>query len=243
MTLLLRISLAGVAVSAALALSVPSFAGSKVDLTAYVIPQPVAGDFKVFEFGDQVSRRISVLSVSPWKKRGWQAVLSQEETGLATGALRQFVVPGRKSLIGEVAAAELAVDFTKPTRLFKLRTLPGKLNRFRMSGTAYFGGNPVGRGKYSGTWQLLGFQDVATPTADWMGAARIHLAGSLRIKIRENGNVVQAFVERTAWFAEGVGEVANEESTTLLVNGVQQAQTGPRRGWLDSGMWRGLPIP
>lgn len=222
----------------------PAFADSKVDLTEHLMPQPLPGDFKNFAFSDDASRVLDVLSVVPWKKNGWQAVLSQQDEGLEASTVTQFVVPGRKALIGELAAGTIAVDFDKPKRLFKLRVVPGNLNRFQMSGTAFIAGDPVGPGTYRGTWQFLGFEDVTTPTVTWPMAARVQVAGALRIKFRANGNIMEALLNRTAWLAEGIGEVASDEGAVrVYLNGVLQNETPARTGWLESGVWRGMPIP
>lgn len=221
-----------------------SASGEKLDLTEYLMPQPFPGDFKEFAFNNETGRVIEVLSVLPWKKRGWQAAISQEEVGIATAALTQFVVPGKKALLGEVAAGDLAIRFKKPKRFFKLRTNSGKLNRFKMKGPAFVAGAFVGPGTYRGTWQFVGFEDVTTPAATWPMAGRVQIAASIKIKVRSNGNVVVGVLDRVAWYAEGIGEVASEEGALrVFVNGVLESESMARTGWLESGMWRGTPIP
>jgi hypothetical protein len=75
-------------------------------------------------------------------------------------------------------------------------------------------------------------------------AARVQVAGALRIKFRANGNIVEALLNRTAWFAEGIGEVASDEGAVrVYLNGVLQNETPARNGWLESGQWRGMAIP
>lgn len=86
-------------------------------------------------------------------------------------------------------------------------------------------------------------EDVTTPAATWLAAARIHIEGSLKIKSRFNRNVVEILVARTSWLAEGIGEVASEESgPRVFLNGVLQSEAAARTGWLESGMLRGEPI-
>lgn len=54
---------------------------------------------------------------------------------------------------------------------------------------------------------------------------------------------MEALVNRTAWFADGVGEVASEESVRLFVNGTLESEVPSRTGWLDSGEWKGTTVP
>lgn len=113
-----------------------------------------------------------------------------------------------------------------------------------MKGTAFVGGVPVGPGKYRGTWQFLGFEDVTTPVATWPDTARVQVAASMRVKIRANRNVIEVFLSRTAWYAQGIGEVASSEAAvTGFLKGVLETEIPPRTGCLESGTWWGEPIP
>jgi len=92
----LHMTLAGITL-VLLTLSTLASADSRVDLTEYLTPQPLAGDFKAFEFSDQAGRVIAVLSVTPWKSNGWQTVVSQEDEGVEPRLSRSSSFPERSS--------------------------------------------------------------------------------------------------------------------------------------------------
>lgn len=96
------------------------------------------------------------------------------ETGLVSSNLTQFVVPGKKLLIGGLASGELAIVFPKPKRQTKLSLEFGRIERFRIAGRAFLAGQEVGRGKFVGTYQLLGFEPLETATGSYpMTAPRL----------------------------------------------------------------------
>lgn len=225
---------------AALLLPALAFA-ERVDLTEYVAPAPLAGDWKAYELDDGAERRLDFISVSPWKKYGWQAVSTVLETGLPVTTAVQAVVPGKKLLFGGIASGDLAVVFSRPQRQMKLRLEPGKIERFKVSGRALYSGQPIGRGRYSGTYQLVGFEAITTPVTSYAMAARVAIAATLLVTA-SNGNVVEGREQLTYWYAEGLGFVAGEESLSIFVNGALMETVGPREGWLVDGVWRGADI-
>ena len=214
----------------------------RVDLTEYVAPMPLAGDWKEFDLDDGAERRLDMLSVSPWKKNGWSAVGTSMETGQPAVASAEAVVPGKKLLLGGIASGDLALLFSRPQRQMKLQLEPGRIERFRMSGRALLSGQNIGRGRFAGTYQLLGFEDVTTPVTSYSMAARVSIMATLLVRVRANGNVVEGTEQLTFWYAEGLGLVAGEEAISIFVNGVLMDTLGPRKLWLVDGVWGGEAI-
>ena len=219
----------------------PAAAG-KFDLTPYFGPPGTVGDFAVFELSNGNIRTLEVVEVSPWKK-GFRYLTQQTETGLDPVLIETFVIPGKKLLMGDGFSAGLFLDLKKPATMYNLRVKPGKTNKIRAKGKAFFDSVYIGKARWRGGWAFMGLEPLDTPAASYPDTAVLDHVLTLTLKNRVFGDVIESVAEEMSWSARDLGLVASRQRTTVWLNGVLQDDSGWIEAWLVDGMLGGQPIP
>jgi hypothetical protein len=217
-------------------------AAAKFDMSPYFGPVASVGDFRLFELSTGGTRLVEITGVGRWKK-GFRVTSLVTETDLPPAAVEVFVIPGKKTLLGDGASAGLFVDLKKPKTMFKMTAKPGKINRARAKGRAFFDGSFIGKAKYKGEWIFSGTEPLDTPAASYPDAARLNVVLNLIIKDRVSGDVIEALTESASWAARGLGDVGSRQRTTTWVNGAMVDDTGWIESWLVDARIGGQSIP
>jgi len=201
---------------------------AKFDMSPY-FGSATVGDFRLYELSTGGTRLEEITGVYRWKK-GLRITSLSTQTDLEPAEVEAFAIPGKKTFLGDSFSAGLFVDLKKPKTMYKMRVKPGKTNRVRANGRAFFEGSFIGKAKYKAEWIFSGLEPLDTPAASYPDTARVNLVLALIIKDRVFGDVVEAVTERAMWAARGLGEVARLYRTTTWVNGAMVDDTG----WIDA---------
>jgi len=231
-----------IAVILLLAFSSAPAAAQKFDLSPYFGPLPTVGDFKVFELSTGGTRTDEVVAVVP-EKNGLRITSRVTETGLDPTLEEIFVIPGKTTFLGELYSGDLFIDFEKPAAISKSKAKPGKPNKIRGSGRAFFEGTLIGSAVFSGSWVFAGLEPLDTPAASYPDTAVIEVVLTLTVKSRFNGSVLRVKEESVSWQAPDIGEVATHQRITSWVDGTLVEDTGWTDEWLIDGSLAGEPIP
>lgn len=214
----------------------------KFDLSPYFGPLPTVGDFAEFELSNGNTRMLEVVEVSLWNK-GFRLLTQHTETGMNPSLVETFAIPGKKALFGDGFSAGLFVDLKKPATMYKFRVKPGKINRIRAKGRAFFDGMYVGNAAWRGGWMFMGLEPLDTPASSYPDTAVLNTVLTLTVKDRVLRNVIGAVVESKSWHARGLGLVADSQRTTAWLNGLLVDDTGWIDSWLVDGVVGRQPIP
>lgn len=226
----------------ALLLAPPASAGSKLDLTEYLAPASVVGDFKTFAIDNGDERRFETVEVQLLPQGRFEVTefrLNDELIGASAGIL----VPGRKLVSTGLVSGPVLIRWKPPGLRRPLRVAAGRLVKARGAGRAEVNGVKIGPASIRASALLVGFEELVTPTATYPDAARIEETSLLRIKDRAMGRLIEARFEGTSWYAAGVGLVALQERTRTFVDGVLEDDTGDLFMHLVEGTIEGVPIP
>jgi hypothetical protein len=105
---------------------------------------------------------VEVLEVVPDQK-GLRITTRTTETGLDPTVRELLVIPGKATFLADMISADLHIDLKKPMALNKTSAKPGKRNKIRGSGRAFFEGTLIGSAAFGGSWVFAGLEPLDTP--------------------------------------------------------------------------------
>jgi hypothetical protein len=240
------------ALLAACLLSASAAAADPVDLTDWLAPLPLAGDYKVFATSDGQTVREEIVSVEAVaggfriEKRfvngDGDAILVEESltpgVGTSTTVLATDPVPF-PHFVGALVGDERSYD---------LSTRIGKPQRFKKRWYIWFIVNFTYR--LHGAHRFHGFDSLETPYASHPSAARMDYVGrttSTRLffgrgffDVRRTGWV--SVEKARTWFVEGIGLVGETNVTRDYYLGDPRERSGSEV-WLREGVIGGVPYP
>jgi len=225
-----------------LLLAPPASAGAKLDLTEYLAPASVVGDFKTFSVDNGDERRFETVEVQILPQGRFE-VTEFRSNGELIGGSAGIVVPGRKSVSTGLASGPVLIRWKPPGVRRPHRVAPGRLVKARGGGRAEVNGVKIGSASLRASALLVGFEERVTPPATYPDAARFEETSALRVKDRVMGRLIEVEVEATSWYAPGLGLVALRERTRTFVDGVLEEDTGDLTMHLVEGTIEGVPIP
>jgi hypothetical protein len=225
------------------ALASPASAGTKLDLSPYLAPPRMAGDFKVFAWNTGGTRTVTTLDVQPWAK-GW-AYLSESRLlgtpgGDSVSTYDSYLIPGKQLLSGGQVFEDFEIAVAKPSKGLRLAGSLGKVQRTKARALVLVGGQVAGAAARAGAWMADGFETIATPGGTWPNALRALSSSAVGI-FDGIGETIFVY-EETLWYAEGVGLVKAQTSVETWENGVLT----DTQKWIEqlaSGSLGGVPFP
>lgn len=223
-------------------LALPAAAGEKVDLTAYLSVFPLLGDFKVHEVSDGSVRREDVVYVDGGPGR-WIEVAELRVDGVLVGGSGAVVTAGKKTAIGLLLTQGVTVLFPAPGLKLPLRLVPGAAKRSTAHGRVEVDDRKVGSARWSVERTFVGFEEKVTPLQTFPDTARMEYAGTLRLKSKATGEVLELRSTITSWSVPGLGAVASEEHAQVYLDGVLVEDSGPITVNFVSGQVGGVAFP
>ena len=229
--------------TALLLLALPASAGTKLDLSPYLAPPRMAGDFKAYAWTTGGTRTVTTLDVQPWTK-GW-AYLSESRLvgtpgGDSVSTYESYLIPGKQLLGGSQYFEDFDFVVAKPSKGLKLSTTPGKVQRTKARAALVVNGQLAGGVARIGEWMAEGFETVSTPSGTYPGALRARSHSG--VGIFDGFDEVVFLYEEILWYAEGFGLVKAQTSAETWQNGVL-TDTQKWTEELASGSLGGVPFP
>jgi hypothetical protein len=209
-----------------LLLAPPASAGAKLDLTEYLAPASVVGDFKTVAVDNGDERRVETVEVQ-FLPQGRFEVTEFQLNGEIIGATAGIVIPGRKLVSTGLVSGAVLIRWKPPGVRRPLRVAPGRLVKTRGAGRAEVNGVKIGTASIRASALLVGFEETS----------------SIRLKDRVMGRLIEVEADATAWYAPGLGIVATRERMRTFVDGVLEEDTGDQEMYVVEGTIGGLPFP
>lgn len=237
-------ALCSLALVCLLGFSGPSSA-EKIDLSPYIGILGTAGDFKLFVRSDGGQRLVTLLSVQPWKKKGWQETVEASVVGTpssdGTAVFEEYLIPGKRLYSGdEFFEGGITFSVRKPVKSLKLVVNPNKVQQLKKKTDLLLDGAKIGKTEQLEAWAVGGVEDVSTPSGDYLSALRA--LSSSGLEIEDGGNEFVFLVSQTLWYGAGIGLVRREVFLESYENGfLVDAQNWTEE--LVSGSIGGVPFP
>ena len=226
-----------------LAFALPTSAGTKLDLSPYLAPPRMPGDFKVYGWSTGGTRTVTTLDVRPWAK-GWAYLSESRLVGTPDGdsvsTSEGYLIPGKQVLGGSQHFEGFDFVVEKPSKGLKLLTTLGKVQRMKARAALVVNGRLAGSVARIGEWMADGFEDVTTPSGSYGNALRARSRSG--VGIFDGFDEIVFLYDETFWYAEGFGLVKAQTSAETWENGVL-ADTQKWTESLASGSLGGVPFP
>jgi hypothetical protein len=236
-------SLPRLLLAAALLAALPASAGTKLDLSPYLGPLRMAGDFKIFSWDTGGTRTVTTLDVQPWAK-GWAFLTESRLVGTPEGdsiaTSESYLIPGKQLLRGDQHFEGFSFVLAKPSRGLKLVTSLGKVQRTKARAALLVNGQLAGGVARIGDWMADGFETVTTPSGSYPNALRA--LSSSGVGIFDGFDELIFLYDETFWYAEEVGLVKAQTSVETWENGVLTDKATWTES-LASGSLGGVPFP
>jgi len=229
--------------------SLLGFAGpssaEKIDLSPYIGILGTAGDFKLFVRSDGGQRLVTLLSVQPWKKKGWQETVEASVVGTpssdGTAVFEEYLIPDKRLYSGnESFETGLTFEVNKPAKGLKLVVNPEKVQQLKKKTRLLLDGEKIGKTEQLEAWAVGGLEDVSTPSGDYLSALRA--LSSSQLGLEDGDNELIFLVSQTLWYAAGIGLVRRQVFLEAYENGfLVDAQAWTEE--LAAGSIDGVPFP
>ena len=224
-------------------LALPASAGTKLDLSPYLGPLRMAGDFRVYAWSTGGTRTVTTLEAQPWAK-GWAFLSESRLVGTPDGdsvsTYESYLIPGKQLLGGSQYFEDFDIVVAKPSKGLKLATSLGKVQRLRARATLVVNGGLAGGAVRIAEWMAQGFESVTTPSGTYSNALRAHSYSG--VGISDGFDEVVFLFEETLWYAEQIGLVKAQTSAETWENGVLTDKATWTES-LASGSLGGVPFP
>lgn len=229
--------------TALFALALPASAATKLDLSRYLAPPRMPGDFKVFAWSTGGTRTVTTLDVQPWRK-GWAYLSESKLVGVPGGdsvsTYDSYLVSGKQLLGGSQFFEGFSIEVAKPSKGLKLTGSLGKVQRTKARATLFVNGQPAGAAARIGEWTPEGFETVTTPSGTYANALRARSFSG--VGIFDGFSELVFLYEETLWYAQDVGLV---KAQTVVETYEDRVLTETQK-WIEqlaSGSLGRVPFP
>jgi hypothetical protein len=231
-------------VCAAMLVAAPGSA-ERIDLTAYLAPQPASGDYRTYVTQTQsgeFQERYDVKAISP-AGPGWRVDWEGEYDELVRPGAR---IRRATSEDSPPPGCRSAVAYGLRNCVLRLKL--GRQRAFQFGGVGFEDFPFAYVWRVRGSYTAEGFEPLETPYASHASALKLtavvrHYRGRATVvgfEVVDRGPLHLDFVEtRESWYVEGVGIVAARVAPGLP----GEAAAPTEEMWLMDGLVQGLPYP